>query len=131
MVGLVSAPYSPFGCAVLYPSMRFPNSFLSGPLRLFFVSFGTCWPGLLKLLKIALLEPWSANRDFGVLDIPPVASLPRARVLRFYIRQADHGIRSSNYATVIAGQGNQIPTPAQEQYLSRTWSIRSSALTLG
>lgn len=47
----------------------------------------------------------------------PSCIIPPGARVSFYNRQADHGIRSSNYATVIAEQqGNRFSTPVQERY---------------
>ncbi len=114
MVGLVSPCLSPSGSGVLYPSMRFPDPALFGssappppPSRL--SSPRHCQPAsplLPSLERLIVLDNTLPACLAGPPPLPsPPPGLPYPSLhhtcgpgLCCYIRQPDHGIRSSNYA---------------------------------
>ena len=106
-----------------YPVLSIP--FLPDEIsRLPSPSFGQDLPGSGKASEIRFLNTLSDRPGPLWLSSPQLHHSPRARV-SFYNRQADHGIRSSNYATVIAEQGNRFSTPVQERYTMYTRSCHT------
>ncbi|KAK0646709.1 hypothetical protein B0T16DRAFT_414131 [Cercophora newfieldiana] len=62
--------------------------------------------------NLTICSPSSPGPQSGLLAaIPPSTHHYLTPGSCFYIRQPDHGIRSSNYATVIVGQGYLTSTP--------------------